>query len=224
MSDLKICSKCLHPKSHEEFATDSRLKSGKKNICKLCDNLRSSQYQKDNLVSVLAKNRNWYRANPDKVIGYRSRINNRNKQRYSSDASYRKRRQRSAYDYRSNPDNKLVINVKKRELRDKYAKNPLWRIVQNLRRRLNFALHGQRKVASTMRIVGCDAQALRSHLEALFVTGMSWDNYGQWHIDHIKPCTQFDMSIPTEQYKCFHYSNLQPLWAKDNLSKGGRII
>jgi len=52
---------------------------------------------------------------------------------------------------------------------------------------------------------------------------MSWNNHGEWHIDHIKPCTSFDLSKLSEQKKCFHYKNLQPLWAKDNLSKGAKI-
>ena len=51
---------------------------------------------------------------------------------------------------------------------------------------------------------------------------MSWDNYGDWHIDHIRPCCSFDLSKIEEQEKCFHYSNLQPLWAEENMTKGGK--
>ena len=53
---------------------------------------------------------------------------------------------------------------------------------------------------------------------------MTWDNYGKWHIDHIKPCASFDMSIEKEQKKCFNYLNLQPLWAAQNFSKGTKIM
>ena len=60
------------------------------------------------------------------------------------------------------------------------------------------------------------------HIQNKFTEGMLWDNYGLWHIDHIRPCSKFDLSKPKEQRKCFHYSNLQPLWAIDNIRKGSR--
>lgn len=62
-----------------------------------------------------------------------------------------------------------------------------------------------------------------SYLSLLFSDGMSWDNYGEWHIDHIIPCAAFDLSNPTEQKQCFHYTNLQPLWAYENKSKGAKL-
>ena len=70
--------------------------------------------------------------------------------------------------------------------------------------------------------LGCTREDLTTHLEGLFQDGMTWDNYGDWHIDHIKPCSKFDLSTEKAQAECFHYTNLQPLWAKDNLSKGAK--
>jgi hypothetical protein len=61
---------------------------------------------------------------------------------------------------------------------------------------------------------------LRAHLEAQFVPGMTWANHGAWHVDHIRPCASFNLEDPAEQRVCFHFSNLQPLWAQDNLAKG----
>jgi hypothetical protein len=73
-------------------------------------------------------------------------------------------------------------------------------------------------------LLGCSVEQLKQHLEQQFKPGMSWENYGYygWHIDHIRPCASFDLSKPDKQKQCFHYTNLQPLWAKDNMSKGSR--
>lgn len=73
-----------------------------------------------------------------------------------------------------------------------------------------------------LELLGCSVEALKSHLEKLFTSGMSWTNYGKWHIDHKRPCDSFDLSDPLQQKVCFHYTNLQPLWAFDNLSKGAK--
>ena len=70
-----------------------------------------------------------------------------------------------------------------------------------------------------MKLVGCSIEKLKQHLESQFKEGMTFSNYGKWHIDHIRPCTSFDLSKLDEQYKCFHYTNLQPLWAEENLRK-----
>lgn len=72
-----------------------------------------------------------------------------------------------------------------------------------------------------MEFIGCSMTQLKSHLSSQFKDGMSWDNYGRkgWHIDHIIPCYSFDLIDPNEQKKCFHYTNLQPLWWLDNCRK-----
>lgn len=101
--------------------------------------------------------------------------------------------------------------------RNKYRTDPMFRLKSCLRARLTAAVAG--KSASTMELVGCSIDELRHHLESKFTDGMSWDNYGAWHVDHIKPCASFDLSDPEQQRLCFNYKNLQPLWAADNLSK-----
>jgi hypothetical protein len=92
-------------------------------------------------------------------------------------------------------------------------------LIGNLRSRIVLALKGNPKLETTMKLVGCSVEFLKQHLEKQFKKDMSWSNYGKWHIDHIKPCSKFDLSKPEEQRKCFHYTNLQPLWAKENYSK-----
>jgi hypothetical protein len=81
---------------------------------------------------------------------------------------------------------------------------------------------GGDKSHKTISLIGCSIERLRKHLEAKFTDGMTWDNHGEWHIDHIKPCAAFDLTCERQQRECFNYTNLQPLWASDNLTKGAK--
>jgi hypothetical protein len=96
-----------------------------------------------------------------------------------------------------------------------------YRIKLRLKNRIKKVLWSvkTRKPKVTMELIGCTVQFLRGYLEARFARGMTWKNYGKWHIDHIIPCAEFDLRDPVQQNRCFHYSNLQPLWAFDNISK-----
>jgi hypothetical protein len=99
-----------------------------------------------------------------------------------------------------------------------------WVLRKRLRARLRAALKGISKSKSTMELLGIShLDFLKTYLECKFKEGMTWENRHLWHIDHIKPCSSFDLTKPEEQAKCFHYTNLQPLWASENLSKGNRI-
>lgn len=71
-------------------------------------------------------------------------------------------------------------------------------------------------------LIGCTMDDFKKWISSQFKDGMSWENYGYngWHIDHIRPCASFDLTKSEEQKRCFHYTNLQPLWAKPNRSKG----
>jgi hypothetical protein len=98
------------------------------------------------------------------------------------------------------------------------------KLAHNLGSRLRNAIKYFNKSEATMKLVGCSLEQLKKHLENKFTQGMSWANYGKWHVDHIRPCASFDLRKPSEQRKCFHYTNLQPLWAIDNLEKNDKII
>ena len=105
-----------------------------------------------------------------------------------------------------------------------YQTNINRKISSCLRSRLTKALNGSYKKISYNEYIGCTPSDLKQHLESKFLTGMSWDNYGLsgWHIDHVKPLSSFDLSDKQELLKACHYSNLQPLWAKDNIAKGNK--
>lgn len=95
-------------------------------------------------------------------------------------------------------------------------------VKNNLRSRVRAAIKSQcgNKAEKTMKLVGCSVVELRKWLENQFVDGMTWENYGKWHIDHIKPCSKYDLTLAENQKLCFHFTNLQPLWGPDNLKKG----
>lgn len=82
------------------------------------------------------------------------------------------------------------------------------------------------KAAKTFDLLGCSLKHFISYIEGLMESGMTWENYGRdgWEIDHVLPCAAFDLTKPSEQRKCFHYTNTQPMWAKDNRSKGAKRL
>ena len=108
--------------------------------------------------------------------------------------------------------------------RKRLAEDPLFKLIYGLRSRILLAIKSQagEKAAKSMELLGCSVQHVRDHLESQFTEGMTWENRGEWHIDHIRPCASFDLTDPEEQRKCFHWTNLQPLWAIDNIKKGAK--
>lgn len=108
--------------------------------------------------------------------------------------------------------------------RDRKRNNIQLRIIHNLRSRINKVITKGRKSKHTIELLGCSIDEFKDHIESLFVSDMNWNNYGKWHIDHIIPCSVFDLENSEEQDICFHHTNLQPLWANDNISKSNRIF
>lgn len=100
------------------------------------------------------------------------------------------------------------------------------RLLRRLSERVRMALKRRRvyKSARTMELIGCTVPELWAHLEQRFQPGMTRENYGQWHVDHIRPCASFDLRDLAQQRQCFHFSNLQPLWAADNLRKQAKWV
>ncbi len=132
---------------------------------------------------------------------------------------YRERQQK----YLSIPENRLKRNQKYNYRR----RNDInFNLRCGLKTRLYIALKRQNVIKNdkVLNYLGCSIKFLRNYLEKKFKPKMTWKNYGKWHIDHIKPCASFDLSRPKEQAQCFHYSNLQPLWAIDNFKKGDNYV
>lgn len=108
--------------------------------------------------------------------------------------------------------------------RERKRSDPSWAMVDRLRKRIGRAVRdrlgsGRKKAAKTQELIGCTVAELMVYIERQFLPGMTWSNRSLWHIDHKRPCASFNLLDPEQQKACFHYTNLQPLWAVDNIRK-----
>jgi hypothetical protein len=99
------------------------------------------------------------------------------------------------------------------------AENPQRRIAKNLRHRICKAMLGKTRGVSAVGDLGISIPEFRAYIAGKFTSGMSWDNYGEWHLDHIKPLKSFDLTDVEQAKAAVHFSNYQPLWALDNQRK-----
>lgn len=113
---------------------------------------------------------------------------------------------------------------------ERYKNDVGFRLKAVLRARLRVAVKNNHKAGSAVRDLGCSIEFFKTYLEALFLPEMTWDNHGEWdpqikrwHIDHIVPLDSFDLSDPEQLKQACHYTNLRPLWAIDNCSKGSKV-
>ncbi len=160
-----------------------------------------------------AKRRKQYKIlNPDRYRGY-------DKKYY---ASHREERLSKQKEYAEK--NKESIKIYRRSRNTNIPKNYYRRLIQKLRIRIQSAFkHGKGiKMVKTEELLGCKFTFAKQYLESLFKEGMHWGNNTTkgWHIDHIIPIESFDMNKIEDQKKCFHYTNLQPLWWYENIIKG----
>jgi len=111
------------------------------------------------------------------------------------------------------------------EYEAKKRQNPQYKVLSNLRRRINHVIDGRNKSKKSEELLGCSIENFIKHIESQFKDGMTWENYGRngWHIDHIVPCNLFDLTQEYQQKSCFNYQNMQPLWEHDNISKSDKL-
>ena len=193
------------------------------------------QYNLNNKEKISLKGKEYYKKNKNKKKEYQQKnrehirqrkkflyqLNKKTIQKYNQIKEIRQKRNNYSKQYRQK--NKKYFNQYER-IRRKFDINH--KIIRNLRSRLWQAIKGYNKSTHTKELLGCTIDQLKEHLQSKFVNGMSWENYGKggWEIDHIRPCSSFDMSDPKEQHECFNYKNLQPLWWENNRKKGKNIL
>ncbi len=214
----KICSRCGEEKNISEFhswKTNGEKKYGSN--CRKCYNRYHKEYNR-----ARSENDPVYRKKKSKD-GYKSI-----KKRRENDPVFRKKQSKASYkSNKTRRENDPVYREKHNRAGYKSSgkrrrNDPVFRLRCSLRARLRLAIKGNWKSGRTLELLGCSIDDFKEYLENLFTEEMTWDNYGEWEMDHIKPCASFDLSKAGEQKKCFHYTNFQPLWAKDNLRKSNK--
>ncbi len=153
------------------------------------------------------------------VIEAERRTKNRDKIKEQQSAFRQRHRSRLQKKYKSWRENRKEPGANARYSREYQKRN---RLAYNLRVRLRRALKGNTKMGSAIQDLGCSIGDLKIYLEAKFQPGMTWENYGEWQIDHIIPLSYVDLTDREQFRKVCHYTNLQPLWKVDNCSKGNK--
>ena len=216
---MKTCTKCKIEKEVTEFNKQRKTKDGLTYACKPC----RKEYNETNKERIKEYRKEHYKNNKEKVKQY-SKTNKEYFKEYRENnkeyfKEYREKNKERAKEYKKN--NKKRRNELRRERR---KVDPLFKMTGNLRTRTSLAFKnkGYSKNTKTQEMLGVDWEVCKAHIERQFTKGMKWSNQGEWHIDHIIPLA----SAKTEEglKKLCHYSNLQPLWAEDNLIKSDKII
>jgi hypothetical protein len=220
---LKTCTKCGQKKALSDFNSDRSNADGKYQWCKTCwrehyaanrERILSQQsaYRAANHEKEQARHAAYYEANREKVAARKAAYQVKNREK------------RSVYYAAYNAANRKKITAYNTEYsRVRRKTDPAYALTLRLRCRLLAVLGGKWKSASTLKLLGCTIDELKNHLASKFPEGMSFENRNLWHVDHIRPCASFDLTDPEQQRVCFHWTNLQPLWASDNLRKGAKI-
>lgn len=203
----KQCIKCNKKQKIDHFHNQKASKDGKSPYCKLCHKVYNQIRRQKNKQKIKKQQKSYREKNRDRLNENRKLWGKNNPDKISINA----KKHREKYRNRINQQRRL-----------KRKKNIQFRLRTIISNRIRMALIRGSKNSTSYDLTGCSWDYLKLYLENLFVNGMNWDNYGKWHIDHIKPCASFDLTKIEEQKKCFHYSNLQPLWAIDNLKKSDK--
>lgn len=239
---MKTCSKCKQSKPVSSYSKSKGKPDGLRYVCKSCDSERRRIHRLTNLDRHKLKDKRYAEDNKEKIKAYQAEYRERKKESISAQRkAYReKNKGKIRHSYQAW---KLANREKLSKIRAEYyeknrsriiarnsnfrsearKKDPKVAVADRLRRRIahSMARRGMVKKSKTCDIIGCSWEELANHIESQFKDGMNWDNRNQWHIDHIIPLASAETVSDVERLN--HYTNLQPLWAKENLSKGAKL-
>lgn len=224
---MRTCTGCRQEKETSCFHKQGRRKDGLSLRCKICVSAENRKRYIRKPEFFKNRSRNYRAENPGRYTVYMREYYRVHKdERKAKDAAYYTKNRtvimaRSRSNWPRQREPRRVRGIFRRH------NDPLHKMACILRGRMRIALRAQSglKAKKTMELLGCSIPDFLIYLESKFEPGMTWENNSMngWHIDHIVPCALFDLTKAEHQKACFHFSNLQPLWAKDNLSKGSKF-
>lgn len=237
----KICTKCDKDLTLDMFSSYGVKRAGLLSDCKACERKYRRKYYEENKDKYKEASHKYYEENKDRIKQQRHGYYEKNKESFMFRAyRWNKEHKGESKEYHKTyyKENKSKIKEQSKAnhggdyYTNKWKTDINYRLSQLLRSRIRYALKGKAKSRTTMELLGCSIEDLKAWLEDWFKeqenNGMFWDNYGKgegkWNVDHIIPCSKFELQYSEEQEICFHFTNLQPLWAHDNISKGNRFI
>ncbi len=198
----KTCSGCLKTKDITEFHLKTLSKDGYQCKCKECRNLHKKEYEKR--------------------TGYTKNYCEKNKEIIYQKQKIKRDLIRASKPYIS-PEERKRIKLEKQLIRERNKRktNINYRLSVCLRSRIGTALRRRKikKIGSSVKDMGCSVDFLKEYIESKFKIGMSWENYGEWHIDHIIPLSKFNLQKKEDFLKACHFTNLQPLWATTEIAR-----
>lgn len=202
----KTCYKCHRVLPIDKFNKDRSRTGGYEYGCKDCKKSRSLSYREENV---------------DKIKQYEE---SRKESKNSYNRNYQRDNKEKLNEYKKSKRKENPLKFREK-YKNRFYTDPQFRLSQNIRTRIRKALERGTKSGKSLELLGCSIPELKSYLEDRFLPTMTWDNYGTlWHIDHIIPCASYNLVDPEQQKKCFHYKNLQPLFAKTTIIEGVTYI
>lgn len=223
---MKICTGCNLPKEESEFHKQKVGKGGLTAQCRDCRKTSAAKRYLESKNRILAKSKEYYEKHKEVInarhIAYyeanKQELNAKSLQNYYAD--WENKRRKADESTKRHWGQRLEYLNKYRRI--KWGTNPSYRMHGNISRRLRESLNAHRAKGPIWNFLGYALSELINHLQGQFVEGMSWENYGKvWHVDHIIPLSTFNDDSIMEAWQL---NNLQPLFARDNMKKGKKII
>lgn len=233
---MKVCIDCKLTLELTCFNKDKTKKDGLQSKCRDCGKKYTKKHYKNNKEvyskkgkvnylknkdSVTKKHQEWRDKNPDYFKTWRKE----NPEKISELENNRCKEKIKVQHTTWRSKNKEYITLYNREYTKRRRKEDVqFKLAINLRGRLSKIIRNNKRAGSAVKDLGCTLGELKNHLESQFTEGMTWDNYGEWHIDHMYPLSRVDLTNREEFLKVCNYKNLQPLWAIDNLKKSNKLF